>query len=612
MTVWWIAAVVVLAAVLAVLRRAWWQDPRRTAEGIPFVRARARSFLGAHSTIRVAKGVWHNWSRELASRPGRLYCDLPGGTHKAPRTLQDLQTIVRDARRLGVAVRAFGSSHSWASLVPADGGFLVDNRMIGAIGDRYDLRVESPSPDGIRKARATCPPGLISKEFEVWLWDMGYTLPASAFEDCFTMGGMASTCTHGVGMEIPTLSDMVAGVTFVDGLGEVREWTRETASADELAAVQCGLGALGLVYSYTFEVEPRYEVVSHAFVVPYDSLFADTDEARGRLKDLHETYTTVELFWWPYVFAGLPFLSKLTVNPELWVLTTRRSSAGKSEGPAEHVPRRSWLHKWLLFQVADLPTMIGAGYFTRFVVRFDKLVWLIPLSTALTKMWVRLRSGARRVPQYDANHLVNAAGIEWVLCQSIEWSIPFRPGAALHEPDGYERLRRSFATLRTMVQEAHAAHPWWDPRAIPVTVAIEMRTLAPSTALLSPSYLPPEQHQGIRYAAPEIVSTAGHPAWFPFAHRANERLTTDTESFGDQVRPHLAKQARTFPHPDHPAEGMTAYMREQYRAAGTWDRFLAVRQQVDPDGVFLNEFLRAWFLDDVEEQTRPDAIDAAA
>ena len=207
---------------LAGLWAAWWRDQRRTS-GTPFVRVKHRSFLGTHSTIRIRAGRWRNWSRELTSVPGRIYCDMAGSTHAAPRSLHDLQAIVREARALGVQVRAFGSSHSWASLVPVDGGFLVDNRMIGAVGDRYDLSVEPASPDGTRKARATGPPGLISKEFEEWPWDIGYT--------------------------------------------------------------------------YTFEVEPRYEVVSDAFVVSDDSPFADTDAARLKLRALHEAYSAVELFW---------------------------------------------------------------------------------------------------------------------------------------------------------------------------------------------------------------------------------------------------------------------------------------------------------------------------
>lgn len=566
---------------------AWWRSRPRHG-GAPYVPAAPRTFMGAHSTVRVADGMWRNWSRELSSRPARLYCDLPGSTHPAPRTLADLQQIVRDARELGVPVRVFGSSHSWASLVPVDGGFMVDNRMIGAIGERYELSIEPASGDGTRKARATCPPGLIAKEFEEWLWEMGYTAPASAFEDCFTMGGMASTATHGVGLDIPTVSDMVVGVTFVDGLGEVRRWTRENTTADELAAAQCGLGCLGLVYSFTFEVEPRYEVVSETLVVPFDTLFSDTEAARVRLREAHERYTTLEFFWWPFAFEGVPFLSKIVPNPDVWLLTTRRVVA-------EEVPRRTWFQKWLLFNVLDLPSMVFMGYFTRFVVRFPRTVFLLTLSSAFTKLWTRARGGAWRIPQYDANHLVNATGVEWMLCESIEWSIPFDPSAPDDSTEGYERVRRSFAELRNMVAADYAAHPWWDPRSTPVTTAVEMRTLAASSALLSPGYQPEETRDAVRYAAPEIVSTAGNPAWQAFAHRANVRLTTDAATYGDQVRPHLAKQCRAFPHPAFGARGMTAYMREQYERVGTWQRFLEVRAAVDPDGVFLNDFMREWF-----------------
>lgn len=589
----------VALVLLASVATAWWRS-RPRHRGAPFVRAAQRTFMGAHSTVRVLRGRWRNWSRELESRPTRLYCDLPGGTHPSPRTLADLQRIVRDARALGVPVRVFGSSHSWAALCPADGGFLVDNRMIGAVGDRYELSVEPPSADGTRKARATCPPGLISKEFEEWLWEMGYSLPASAFEDCFTMGGMASTATHGVGIDIPTVSDMVAGVTFVDGLGEVRRWDRESATEDEMAAAQCGLGCLGLVYSFTFEVEPRYEVVSETFVVPFDSLFGDTDEARRELREVHERYTTVELFWWPFSFRGVPFLSRMIINPHLWVLTTRRVQA-------EHVPRRTWFHKWLLFNVLDLPAMVLSGYANRVFVRFPQTVFLLSLGTAFTRLWVGARRGARRIPQYDANHLVNATGVEWLLCQSIEWSVPFYPGAADGAPDGYERMRRAFATMRAMVSQAFDDHHWTDPRSVPVTFAMEMRTLAPSSALLSPSYQPEGLRGAVRYAAPEIVSNADHPAWKEFAHRANAVMTADRATYGEEVRPHLAKQCRDFPHADFGEEGMTGYMREQYVRAGTWDRFLAVRAAVDPDGVFLNDFLREWF-----ELTRASETEAGA
>jgi FAD/FMN-containing dehydrogenase len=591
-------AVLSLCAVLAVLLVA----RLRRRDEPPFIHARPRRLPFVHSTIRVARGVWRNWSGELVSRPGRLYCDDAGGPFRSPRTLEELVAIVRDARREGATVRVFGSSHSWASLVPTD-GYIVDNRFVNSSGGRYHLHLEPASADGTRKARATVPPGVLSSELEHWLWEMGYSLPASAFEDCFTVGGMVSTATHGVGLDIPTLSDMVVGATFVDGRGEVRRWTRETATPDELAAIQCALGCLGLLYDVTLEVEPRYEVFHVARTYAYDSLFADTDEARAALRELHETHTSVEFFWWPFVFTGIPFLSRVAINPEVWVLATQR------EIPEGARPRGA-LRRFLHLQLADVSAMLFSAVVLKALRRAPQWASILAWFTGLTNVWVLARSGAFRMPQYDANHFVNATAVEFLPCRASEWSVPFRPGAALSEADGWERVRRSFAVLHDLVVEAFEAHPFLDPRATPVNLAVEMRTLAPSHALLSPGWRPPEQRSAHRYAAPEVVTTADHPAWDEFIHRANLLMIDRPEVLGDEVLCHLAKSCYSFPHPSYPAGGTAAYLRAQYQAAGTWQRFLAVREAVDPGGVFLNDHLRGWFYPRSAEATEERAAAA--
>jgi FAD/FMN-containing dehydrogenase len=570
---------------------------RRRRSGAPFVRARPRGLPFVHSTIRVARGVWRNWSGELVSRPGRLYCDDAGGPWRSPRTLEDLQAIVRDARAEGATVRVFGSSHSWAQLVPTE-GYLVDNRLLNSTGGRFNLRLDPEGEGGARPARVTVPPGMLSSELERWLWEMGYSLPSSAFEDCFTVGGMVSTATHGVGLEIPTLSDMVVGVTFVDGRGEVRRWTRETATPDELAAVQCGLGCLGLLHDVTLEVVPRYEVLHVARTHDYDTLFADTDAARAALRALHEAHTSVEFFWWPFAFAGVPFLSRVVINPRVWVLATQR------EIPAGARPRGA-LRRFLHLQVGDLLSMSFSAIFFKALRRLPRRASLIAWLNGFTNLWVALRSGAFRMPQYDANHFVNAASVEFLPCRASEWSVPFRPGAALAEADGWERVRRSFAVLHDLVVEAFEAYPFMDPRATPVNLAVEMRTLAPSTALLSPGFRPPAEHAAYRYAAPEVVTTADHPAWDAFVHRANLHMIDAPEVLGDEVLCHLAKPCHAFPHPRYPVGGTAAYLRARYQAAGTWQRFLAVREAVDPDGVFLNDYLRSWFYPAAAEASQP-------
>lgn len=561
---------------------------------VPPIRARRRGLPWVKSTIRVTRQKWRNWSGELESTPSRLYCDEAGGPWRSPRTLQDLQDIVRDALAAGVSVRVFGSSHSWAPLVPNDGGFVVDNRMIGTIDGVYRPRITPARPGG--KARVTVPPGVLSGELEDWLWEAGYTLPASAFEDCFTVGGMAATATHGTGYAQATVSDMVVGATFVDGLGLIREWSRETATEDQLAAFQAGLGCLGLIYELTLEVEPRYEVLHEARCVPYDSLFADTPAARRALQELHETHSSIEFFWWSHRFSGLPFLSAPEVNPDVWILSTRPA-------PPDSRPRgrlRTFLHLELIdmlcmtFSGLLMLAMRGRAWEHRVVL------WI----TCFTNVWVWLRSGAWRMSQRDANHFVNAGGVEFVRAVAAEWSVPYERRANPDDPEGYERLRASFAVLHDLVTDAARSHPVDDPRSAPVALSVEMRTLKASSALLSPGYEPAERRDTVFYAAPEIVTTAGHPAWPEFSTRAHHAMTANPGVFGTEVRCHLAKPLHPLPHPDHPIGGTRSYLRERYRKAGTWDRFLAVRADVDPRGVFLNDYLRAWFFQDDSGSSR--------
>jgi FAD/FMN-containing dehydrogenase len=558
----------------------------------PFIAARPRGLPWVHSTVRVTRDTWHNWSRTLVSRPDRLYSDHAGGPYRSPRTLDDLCAIVRDARALGKTVRVFGSSHSWSRLVPTE-GFLVDNRMIGAEKGRFITRLEPPIP-GRRKARATVPPGITSRELELWLWDMGYSLAASSVEDCFTVGGMVATATHGAGLNVPSTSDMVVGMTFVDGRGNVRRWTRETATPDELAAIQCGLGSLGLIYDITLEVEPRYEVLFTMKTVPYEELFADTPAARARMKTLHEENYSVEFFWWPFKFSGIPFLSSPRLNPEVWVLTASKQIPAGAR-------RRSALRRWIHMQLLDVPTMFMNGHFQRVLTASPRLVGYLPLALCATNVWVSLRSGAYRMPSYDANHYVNATGVEFVLVTACEWSIPFQPGADAQAADGIERVRKSFAVLHDHVEAAFNEHGLPDPRGAPVNIAVEMRTIAPSQAWISPQYLP-EESPTTRFAVPEIVTTAHHPAWPDFLRKVHHAIVGDTASFGRDVRNHLAKEWRDLPHAQD-AAGTAHFLRERCRSTHAWERFLAVRQDVDPDGIFLNDFLREWFELDQAAQT---------
>jgi hypothetical protein len=275
------------------------------------------------------------------------------------------------------------------------------------------------------------------------------------------------------------------------------------------------------------------------------------------------------------------------LNPNVWLLTATKAIP-------ESVKPRSQLLRWIHRCALDLPTLAIGGAIMNVLQASPRLAGYLPYALCMTNVWVAARSGTYRVPAYEAIHYVNSAAVEHTLCRACEWSIPFRPAAPDDAPDGYERVRRSFATLHDLIAAAFREHPITDPRSGPANFALEMRTMAPSRALLSPQHLPDEEQGAVRFAVPELVTSARQPAWPEFVRRANGAIVEDTARFGEQVRCHLAKEWSDLPYRDH-AGGMPAFLRAQYQAAGTWQRFLAVREALDPEGIFLNDFLRTWF-----------------
>lgn len=354
------------------------------------------------------------------------------------------------------------------------------------------------------------------------------------------------------------------------------------------------MGCLGLLYDITFEVEPRYETLLETRCIPYETLFADTPEARRALRDLQESHSSIEYFWWPLRFSGLPFVSRPEINPDVWVISTRPTPA--------NARRRSRMERFVHLQLFDMLSMMFSGTLM-LALRGGPLEHRFNMwTTCFANIWVYLRTSARVVPQYDANHFVNAGGVEFVRAIAAEWSVPYERKVDTEAPEGYERVRASFATLHDRVVDAFHRHPIDDPRCAPVGLSVEMRTLKASSALLSPGYQPADRRDHVYYVAPEIVTTAGHPAWDGFLQECHEAMTNQPQVFGTEVRCHLAKPMQHLPHPKHPEGGTREYLRERYRKAGTWERFLAVRDRVDPRGVFLNDYLRAWFFGDNERK----------
>ncbi len=107
-----------------------------------------------------------------------------------------------------------------------------------------------------------------------------------------TLAGAVSTGTHGTGGVTSGLAAQVVGLEMVTGTGEVLRADADH-HPDVLAVARLGLGALGVLTTLTFAVEPLFVLEAHEQPLAWD-------EALDGFDDLVAAHHHVDLYWFPH------------------------------------------------------------------------------------------------------------------------------------------------------------------------------------------------------------------------------------------------------------------------------------------------------------------------
>lgn len=181
----------------------------------------------------------YDWGRiadpEIAPRgPLKVYL---------PRTIEELVSVVREAKSLGETLRVRGSGHSSNDLVVSDGGSVLVTRYLNAIleldEDAMTVKVQ---------------PGIANAAVDDFLADKGYGLPVIGDHKDVTVGGFVSAggigpASYRYGMFV----DNVVRLEYVDWDGELHACSREE-HPQEFNRVLAGLGRHGVVASVTTRI----------------------------------------------------------------------------------------------------------------------------------------------------------------------------------------------------------------------------------------------------------------------------------------------------------------------------------------------------------------------
>ena len=424
--------------------------------------------------------TWHNWAGLTTATPTEV---------RTPRDAADVVAAVERARERRTTVKMPGTGHSFTGIAAPEGLMLNPAQLSGILAvDRESMTVT---------ALAGTPLKVLNASLET----LGLSLHNMGDIAEQTVAGATSTGTHGTGGLVASLSAQIAGLELVTGTGEVLR-ASETENADVLAVARIGLGALGILTTITFRVEPLFTLEAHEFPMRWDQALAEFD---ALVADNHH----FEFYWFPHTDRVLAKANNRTLDD------------------AEPLGRfRHWLDDdFLSNTVFGLVNRLG-----------NARPALIPRINELAGRALSERTYS------DVPHRVFTSPRS-VVFREMEYALPREAGI-----EALREVRR-----------------WIDASGLRISFPVEVRTTPADDVALSTA-----SARDSLYLAFHVNARTDHTAYFTGVEDILRRY---------DGRPHWGKL-----HTRTATDLEPAYPR--------WSEFQALRDRLDPDRLFANEYLR--------------------
>lgn len=195
----------------------------------------------------------------------------------SPRTVAEVQELVRAAVSAPSRVRALGTRHCFNDLADTD-GLLVSLAGLDPVTDGH-LQLQN-GEDGVTTVRVSA--GTRYGDLAAALLPLGLAVHNLASLPHISVAGAIATATHGSGDTNRGLGGAVVGLELVTGTGELLELRRGQDGPVPFEAAVVHLGALGIITHVTLAVEPAFDVRQDVFQdLPWESLAQHLDEITG-------------------------------------------------------------------------------------------------------------------------------------------------------------------------------------------------------------------------------------------------------------------------------------------------------------------------------------------
>lgn len=429
---------------------------------------------------------WQNWSGLESAEPRSVSAPT------SPAAVVDAVVAARDARS---TVKMVGTGHSFTGIAAPGDVMLRPDRLTGIIGvDRDAMTVA---------AYAGTPLKVLNTELE----RLGLSLHNMGDIAEQTLAGAVSTGTHGTGGLAAGLAAQLAGFQMVTGTGELLD-ASPSANREVFELGRVGLGALGILTTVTFAVEPLFLLEAHEQPMSWD-------EALGTFDAMVEESHHCDMYWFPHTDR---------------MLTKRNSRLDADVSEASPVGRfRGWVDDELL----------SNSVFGALTAAANRAPGAIPRMNQISARALSARTYS------DVAHRVFTSPRR-VVFREMEYAVP--------RAAGLDALREA----RLVVERSR-----WR-----ISFPVEIRVAPADDVALSTAY-----DRDSFYLA------------FHTHHRSDWRThaayleAMEAIMRGHDGRPHWGKL-----HTGTAADLAPAYPR--------FEDFLALRDRLDPDRLFANDYLR--------------------
>lgn len=379
--------------------------------------------------------------------------------------------------------------------------------------------------------RVTAQAGMTLKELDVILRQECLNLVTETAPNFLTVAGAVALSCHGCGRDSGTMSDSVVGMTLLDHEGELRVITED--EPEMLRAAQVNLGCLGIIIDVTFQCVPEFKLRAT------DSVDLTVDEALDRVGELFHTHDYLEYFWYPFC-------------EHVWVKTWDRVpySTPNVDAPGKY---------------EDLKQRF-LGFTSDLILRFATA---FPYATPLCDKMLMAAS---------PNQTIVAPASEVFHYQNYFPKALYDLSYAIDNGEDFSRFRSAFEIVRRKVEE------FSKPKGSPTSAspfAYGPGAIFPQNFIVHCRFI--KNSDG--YMAPAVDNQ--HTTMF----EAVTYIGTDNEEFYRDVEDHWLKLG------GRPHWGKTYRPSLDFRAlyGRNWDAFNRIREHMDPDGLFLNDFMRHVF-----------------